>query len=273
MSEFKFCLNSSGYDHIPLLERLETLKKVGWDGFFTGWQPGMDVAEIAEKAKKLGLIYQSIHAPFGRVCTLWEEGQEGDDFLQILMDCVTDCANNDIPLCIIHAFIGFDKHNPTALGIERFGKLCDHADKLGVKLGFENTEGDEYLHRVLTELKDHPSCGFCWDTGHEMCYNHSRDLMALYGEQLVGTHLNDNLGITGKEITWHDDAHLLPFDGIANWQGIRDRLRRVNWEGPLTFELTIINKPDKHTHDAYQNWSYEEFLTVALERAKKFAAL
>lgn len=272
MSEIKLCLNSGGYD-VPTLTRLDVIKRVGWDGFFTGWKPDMDVAEIAAKAKRLGLLYQSIHAPFNKVNTLWDAGEAGDDCLRMLMDCVTACARNDVPLCVVHAFIGFEQHNPTDLGVERFDRLCAHADSLGIHLGFENTEGEEYLQRVLTELVHHPSCGFCWDTGHEMCYNHSKDMMALYGDRLVGTHLNDNMGITGDHITWHDDAHLLPFDGIADWQGIRDRLRRHGWNGPLTFELTAANKPNRHTHDAYQGWNYEQFVTAALSHARRFAAL
>lgn len=60
--------------------------------------------------------------------------------------------------------------------------------------------------------------------------------MALYGDKLIGTHLNDNLGIkdfTGK-ITWLDDLHLLPFDGIADWDSIVQRLCRYQFEGPLS---------------------------------------
>lgn len=272
MDHIKLCLNSSGHD-LSIPDKLDALKRVGWDGFFTGWSPEMNVAEIAAKARKLGLLYQSIHAPFNRVDCMWLEGEAGEQYLQMLINCVTDCAKNGIPLTVIHAIIGFDKHNPSDLGIDRFDRLCEHADRLGVKLGFENTEGDEYLHRILTELNGHPSCGFCWDTGHEMCYNHSRDLMALYGDRLVGTHINDNLGITGEEITWLDDLHLLPFDGVGDWQNIRDRLRRHGFDGPLTFELTTLNKPGKHTHDAYQAWDYEQFITAALERARRFVNL
>ena len=47
-------------------------------------------------------------------------------------------------------------------------------------------------------------------------------MLALYGEKLICTHLNDNLGIKDFEgkTTWHDDLHLLPFDGIADWNKI-----------------------------------------------------
>lgn len=47
-----------------------------------------------------------------------------------------------------------------------------------------------------------------------------------YGDRLIATHLNDNLGVSdfdGK-VTWTDDLHLLPFDGIIDWR----QRRRIN---------------------------------------------
>ena len=274
MSPKMLCINTSlGFDGIEMEERLHCIRSVGFDGFFTEWERGAPVADVARQAKKLGLFYQSIHAPFGEVDKVWEPGEPGESYLKLLMDCVQDCADADVPLAIIHAIIGFDKHSPSDRGVERFDRLCRFADERGVLLGFENTEGEEYLARVLKELAFHPACRFCWDTGHEMCYNHSRDMTALYGDRLAGVHLNDNLGITGDEITWLDDAHLMPFDGIADWQGIADRLRIHDFQGPWTFELTRLNKPGRHTHDMYAQWDYREFLEQAFIRAQSVAAL
>lgn len=274
MSRKMLCINTSlGFEDISTEDRLHQIRTAGFDGFFTEWEPGAPVTEVARQARSMGLYYQSVHAPFGNVDKIWEPGEEGESCLKMLMDCVQDCADAEVLLVIVHAIIGFDKHNPSDLGVERFDRLCRFADERGMLLGFENTEGEEYLARVLTELAFHPSCRFCWDTGHEMCYNHSRDMMSLYGGRLAGVHLNDNLGITGDEITWLDDAHLMPFDGVANWQGIADRLRVHHFQGPLTFELTRLNKPGRHTHDIYAKWDYMEFLRQAFARAKSVAAL
>lgn len=98
--------------------------------------------------------------------------------------------------------------------------------------------------------------------------------MAKYGDKLIATHFNDNLGMEDPNVvTWRDDLHLLPFDGTADWQGIMNRVARHGYEGILTFELTIKNKPDKHYHDAYATWSAEEFYARAYERARRVAAL
>lgn len=149
------------------------------------------------------------------------------------------------------------------------------AERLGVKVAFENTEGEEYLTAVMERFKDSPAVGFCWDTGHEMCYNRSKDMLSLYGDNLIATHLNDNLGIRDFDgnITWIDDLHLLPFDGIADWQRIAKRLDNCGYNGVLTFELNRYSKPDRHENDAYTDMPIERYLTLAYMRACRVATL
>jgi hypothetical protein len=47
----------------------------------------------------------------------------------------------------------------------------------------------------------------------------------------------------------------------------------VGYEGELTFELTSNSKPERNTHDVYNGLDCEGFVSLALERAKKFAQL
>ena len=116
--------------------------------------------------------------------------------------------------------------------------------------------------------------GFCWDTGHEQCYNFGKDMTAKYGDRLVCTHLNDNYGMTDvNDMTWLDDSHLMPFDGITNWQSVADRLREHGYKGELTFELTCKSKPGRTTHDIYGGLDAPGFLSLAYEKARKFRDL
>lgn len=201
MKDKRLCVNDSfGFD-LPVSERLRLIRRAGFDGFFSDWKPDAPIDEYARAAAREGLVYQSIHAPFRKVNAVWDEGEAGDEYIRMLEDCVQCCADHGVPLAVIHPFIGFDRHEPNALGVERFDRLLRFADTRGVLLGFENVEGEEYLARVMGELSQHPSCRFVWDTGHELCYNGARDMMALYGDRLAGTHLNDNMGVTGNEIT------------------------------------------------------------------------
>ena len=255
-------------------QEIEKIAKIGWDGVFTGWDEQNGNVETAKAIRDLGLYYQSIHAPFNKVNKLWLEGKDGDDEAERQINCLRAASEIGVDIVVTHTYIGFDDFTPTQLGVDRYGKIFTEAEKLGVKVALENTEGEPCLDKLLTTFKGNKFVGFCIDTGHEMCYNFSQDMMAKYGDKLFGTHCNDNLGITDPEnITWKDDLHLLPFDGIADWQGIADRLDRHGFEGMLTFELTITNKPDKHTHDEYAAWGERKFLEEAYARAKKIAAL
>ena len=147
------------------------------------------------------------------------------------------------------------------------------AKELGIKIAFENTEGDEYLAALMEHFENNGSVGFCWDSGHEMCYNRSVDLLAKFGDRLIMTHLNDNLGIGSfdGEITWKDDLHLLPFDGVADWDHNISRLQKSRYMPILNFELKVSSKPDRHENDIYMQMSPEQYFTEAYKRACKIA--
>ena len=124
----------------------------------------------------------------------------------------------------------------------------------------------------MNAFKNEKSVGFCWDTGHELCYNPGTDMAALYGERLLVTHLNDNLGVRdfGGKTTFIDDLHLLPFDGIADWDRICRELS--GFDGALSFELNTKSKPGRHENDCYGAMPLEIYLAEAFKRACRVAA-
>ena len=255
-----------GLDHI---EQMKIMKNVGFEAFFTDWVPEK-TEEIANEAARLGLFQQSIHSPFSKeykVSHLWNGGEEGEFVTNSLIKCVEDCGRFDIPVMVIHPFIGFKDHTPTQVGLDNYARVIEAANKAGVKLGFENVEGEEYLAAIMERFWNEESLGFCLDTGHEMCYNRHKDMLALYGEKLCHTHFNDNLGVRGEEITFHDDLHLMPTDGIADWHGIMERIRRTGYNGILMSELSFANKPGKNgIEHKYAEMSVEEFMHEAYKK-------
>ena len=270
---YRFAINLMGGSGLSPEDHIALLHRIGWDGFFTGWDPDKTAA-YAEAAEKYGMIYTSIHAPFTQVRYLWDEGEPGEQVTEELIACVRDCAAHRVPVLVIHPFIGFKEHTPTQIGLDNYARVVEVADRLGVKLGFENVEGEEYLAALMERFWDAPSCGFCLDTGHEQCYNGGKDMMALYGEKLCHTHFNDNIGIylppeTPIEQTWRNDLHLTMGDGIVDWKGVMDRIDASPYEGPLICELTRGNKPDRHDHDGYAAMSLEDFYAFAYDRVMK----
>lgn len=252
--------------------------ETGWDGYFTVWKPEDEgeLAALAKKAGEIGMAVQSVHAPWGRAADMWGDDEaKGDAAVTELKDCLRFAASIGAPFIVAHAWIGFTPTATTEAGPRRFESVVSEAERLGVGVAIENTEGEEHLDVLMRHFAGHPSVGFCWDTGHELCYNHGRDMMADYGTRLFGTHLNDNLGISDPSgpTTWLDDLHLLPSDGIADWQGIASRLVRSGFTGPLTFELNRASKPGRHENDAYGAMPLRDYLAEAHTRALRFAAM
>ncbi len=270
--DYKLCLGTGmGFD-VPVEEQIRLIKKAGFDGFFTDADSIEDLKKYAEIAKEENLIYQSVHAPFGKMHIVWEgTDEEADEVICELKSCVDKCKKIGVDLLICHVIIGMERCTPNEKGANRFRNLCEYAKEKGIKIAFENTEGEEYLGAVLEKCKDLDNVGFCFDSGHEMCYNFSRDMLSLYGDRLIATHLNDNLGMKDEKIkTWYDDLHLLPFDGIADWEKIAERLKRATCPECITFELVSTNKPERNAHDRYQGMTFSDYVSEAYVRAVQF---
>ena len=270
------CMNVSEAFGKPIEEQIVMLKKAGFDGFFSMWRQDYPISEWAALAKEQGMIYQSLHAPFGGVADIWKgPDDKAEHAVQEIIDCIHSAAENNIERIVSHCYIGFDGVvDITKEGIARFERIVDEAEKYSVNIAFENTEGEEYLEALMDHFADRKNVGFCLDTGHEMCYNYGRNLLEKWGDRLIATHLNDNLGIkdyNGK-IFWHDDLHLLPFDGIRDWDELAGRFRKCNYDGILTFELCKTSKPYRHENDKYDRMDLQEYFTESFIRACRFAA-
>ncbi len=267
-----------GYGDTPR-ERLELVRASGFDGIFTGW--GENVPEYRREADRLGLTYGSVHAPFGRIVKMWGRGEETDEVLSELLAFVDGTADAGVPVMVCHVYIGFDLEAAEAAfrdhredALVSFAKVADRAEKRGVTVAFENTEGEKHMKAVMDSLKGHPAVGFCWDVGHEICYNGGKDQTALYGDVLAVTHLNDNFGATEEDgvITWRDDLHLLPFDGKVDWESVARRLVKCGFDGPLTFELKKADSSGR-AGGRYDSLTPLEYLTEAHSRAVRVRAL
>ena len=265
---------AKSYD-LAIGEMLQIIKNVGFDGISPVWKSGAELADIVKIAEKLGLEVQSLHAPFAKAADMWS--REENVLLPAkteLKRVIDDCVKFHIPVVVAHVWIGFDyKFDMNSLYYENFEEIVRYARERNVKIAFENTEGIEYLRALMAHFKGDETVGFCWDSGHEMCYNYFEDLLAELGDRLMMTHLNDNLGISrfdGK-IHWTDDLHLLPFDGIADWDDNIQRLRTARRQPILNFELNVTSKPNRHENDIYAKMDATQYFTEAYKRACKIA--
>ena len=256
-------------------ELIPIVKAAGFDGVSPEWEKDVDLSPVIEAAKKENMTLVSLHAPYYGAADVWSEDEAvGDAALSDLLSSLDDAHKYGFPVLVCHVWIGFgEEPAPIEVGLYRLDRLAARAEEYGVRLAFENTEGDAHLNAVLTHFQGNDTVGYCWDSGHEMCYNRSRDLLALYGDRLLITHLNDNLGISrfDGDIFWTDDLHLLPYDGIADWDFNIARLKKSRPLEYLNFELSMVSKPKRHENDAYGKMPEEEYFALAYARACRIA--
>ena len=275
MYPYKLCLGTSASLGCNIIDQIGKFSDAGFSGFFTPFTSDMDIKAIKNFADEIGMHYQSIHAPVEKMADMWCEGERAKEAVEELKACLRACAENEIGIMVAHAFCGFDGNGPTPEGIENFSEVILEAERLGVKIALENTEGYEYLRALMEVFSSSSALGFCFDSGHELCYNKGRDQLQIYGDRLIATHLNDNLGRSSAdgEARQADDLHLMPFDGIADWQWIAERLAGLEYSGPLTFEILRESKPGRHDNDKYMRMTTEEFIAEAYARACRVAAI
>ncbi len=270
MEKSKLILNLNKQFDEDENELIRLYKNVGFDGFFAPFSSREHMKRLKETAEKENMFFQSVHAPYYMAADMWRTDKAAvEKGLSDLIACAETCSEISVPYMIVHPYIGFDKMPPNEIGVENYGNLIKTAESLGVNVVFENLEREEFLILLMERYRESKNVGFCWDTGHQMCYNGSTDLISLFGERLMCVHLNDNLGVRNEngEISAMDDLHFLPFDGIADWNYIAENLKKYNFTDTLVFELKING--DSDTAKGYSSLGTEEYLKKAYSRACK----
>lgn len=260
---------------IPVQDVIKMLKEIGFDAISPEWIEEDDLAKTVDAAREYGLIVQSLHAPFKNAKAMWSSDHEICNPAKTeLFKVLDDCKAWNVPIMVVHPWKGFNyEFDESKLYFQNFDEVIARAEEYGITVAFENVEGEEYFFALMEHYKNNHTVGFCWDSGHEMCYNHSQDLLAIYGDRLVVTHLNDNLGISRFDGTtfWTDDLHLLPYDGVADWDNIVERLKKSNYMDVLNFELNRKSKPNRHENDIYSQMELELYFTEAYKRGCRIA--
>ena len=257
---------------IPMEEELDAIREAGFDGIFPIWATPGTLGKLKKAADERGLTFQSLHSRYQNCDAMWDEHRAKTELLY-QMACLEECADLGVDLLVCHVWIGFDPVTPTDTGIRSFEKLLNEAEKRHIRIALENTEGENCLQYLRDHLWQHPAVGFCWDSGHEQCYNERQDMLAKYGDKLLGTHLNDNYGRTTDTVYWWDDTHLLPGDGVLTLPDIASRLGRCPELPWLTTELTRAEKPNRHTGENYRAMTVREYYRAAWERVNTVRTL
>ena len=244
--------------NLPILERLQLIKSAGFNATDLWWN-GDNKHDQPEMARKVGLQIDNIHTPFNEPNRLWLDGDDGEEYQNMLISCVNDCKTHNISTAVIHLTSFKENVAVTDIGLKRVGKIIDVAEKKQIKLAFENIKTLEHLDKVFSYFSS-SNIGFCWDSGHENWNHPDVDCLTLYGKKLIALHINDNFG--------DGDTHVLPFDGTINWNKKMEKLEKCKNVEHFTLEVDF-NKNHEKCKKLYGNLSAREYLDLAFEKANK----
>ena len=154
MYKTKLCLATSEQFTLSIEEQIKLFRKAGFEGFFTMWDENLK--RYREVADESGMIFQSVHAPFGNAAKMWGNDEDAKQAVEELLRCVRDCAEVNVPVLVVHPYIGFDEsEGPTEEGIENFRIVVEEAVKCNVKIAFENVEGEDFLKALMDTFKSY----------------------------------------------------------------------------------------------------------------------
>ncbi|MBR5739489.1 MAG: sugar phosphate isomerase/epimerase [Lachnospiraceae bacterium] len=254
----KLCLNV--FTGIPKEELYPYAKEAGFDGFFNPPEFADNLPELKklhELAGKLGLYQEAVHSTITNPKSIWFEGPEGDQYLDVLLKNVDHCVGIGVPLLVVHPQSSRKRGARIESGLPRMQKLVDYAREKGVRIAFENTDSEELLQAVMEAFPD-DHVGFCYDTCHACWLTPDARFLKQYGDRLFCTHFSDGSG--------QADDHWLPGDGIVNYDEVVEDLKACHYQGPLTLEVAYRGR----YLEAYTPKTFvEKCFEIASEMAEK----
>lgn len=253
--EIAVVVNNNTNENVNAYETIDAIKKSGFKNVFIqwynkDWNPTQEEQLKYIRDNDLNVIFA--HLGYQNINNLWIEGEDGDKIVDRYVNDLKVCKENDIPLVIMHLTSKDIAPKYNEIGLNRLKKIVDFAEKLNIKVAFENTKIKGYLEYVIDNIKNE-NVGICFDAGHYHTHFNDEFDFKKFKNKIFAVHFHDN-DQTG-------DLHLIPFDGTLDWKKVIKNLKDCNYEGPITLELCYRRN--------YLEMSVEEFYKKGFEVGKK----
>ncbi len=220
-----------------------------------------EIDKVIKTFRDNGVDLESLHAPFDRINDMWSENiVKGIKMLNRLKNGVQICSKHSIPVLVVHLSSGKPMPEITHVGVKRFERLFEYAEKKGVKIALEN---QRFLENLSYFMDRYENVGFCWDTGHENCFTSGINFMELYGDRICALHVHDNRCLADK------DDHLLPFDANIDFDKVASFLAKCAYDKAVMLEVGKTAHVDGKM--IYEDMSDEEYIKRAVAAVQKLS--
>lgn len=227
---------------LSIRERIRMIAEVGFDHVAASSiaqliEPGPD--GFLASAEREGLPVDNVHLTGKGTSKVWFPGPEGDEIIARYAREMEQALEVGVGIGVVHVTWGTVLDPPLSdIGMERFARLIDHAEKIGFTIAFENSVSIAHYTAVLERFVS-PNVCFCFDSGHWNEFCPDADIYDRFGHLMRVTHIDDNDGVR--------DLHIIPFDGCTDFARLAPALRR---QERLTFEVSgVLHKAVGTTPD------------------------
>lgn len=143
------------------------------------------------------------------------------------------------PILVLHAGVpapyATAADNHLASMVRSLEDLAPVADGVGVRLAVEvipnALSGSTALVELLESEIEATRLGICMDVGHARLMGDVVDAIEICAGHLITTHLHDNRG--------RSDDHLVPGQGVIDWDAAMMAFQKVGFDGTWMFELAV----------------------------------
>ncbi len=192
-----------------------------------------DISEYMDLKEKLGISY---------ICHGPREGDPNDpdllekEYLPKVLGILPLMTELEMPILTLHLWLDprFVKEASITFKIDLLRKIIHEASARGIAVCLENlSETASHLSAAFEAL---PALQLTLDLGHAQLLtkvNTSVDFIERYPERIRHVHVHDNRG--GDSAL--DDLHLVPGEGVVDFDRIFERLKGMGYDRTMTLEL------------------------------------
>jgi len=202
--------------------------------------------KVREFLEKEGIKAWQLHTRIDLNVAHFDPIQRTQD-VDAALRCLEIAHALNVPCAVIHPGgtqgyrSGKEREELLRLNVQAFKRLCERAEKFGLRVCLENMGGTgegggRSLGGYIFELQeiidrvDSEALGICFDTSHAnvMKLDLPEEIRAC-GDRLYATHISDNDGTA--------DQHRMPFCGNIDWIGVIGALKEVGYAGLFNLEI------------------------------------
>lgn len=193
------------------------------------WQ--RSIAAYAEQAAQCGVRFLQGHAPVFR---LPEEAES----VALLIRSLEASRMLGIGTLVAHP-LNVRGKNALSANTAYFLRLAEESERRNVGIAIENmwdlsadkrfgTTAEELC--ALVDAVDSPRVCVCWDVEHGGLQGQDQKAqIRLLGDRLSALHISD--------ATDETNIHILPYQGLVDWDDVTTALAEANYRGDFTYEL------------------------------------